>query len=152
ESVDVTRSVTLVGGAPRVFPLEQGGPSIIDGGFHIIPLDHVSRSIVFKPTSTGFILDADNITVKNFTIQKEADGIRSNGAFSGFKIQSNTFLNDTVGVHLNTVLTASAKTTTISDNRFTNDGSTAASQDAILVDKAGASKVVITSNTILRGV
>src|SRR5262245_2535024 len=58
ESVDVTKSLTLIGGQVRASG-EPIGPSIVRG---------------VGLFATAFKLDANNITVKNFTIQQTAIG------------------------------------------------------------------------------
>jgi hypothetical protein len=89
--------------------------------------------------STGFTLDAGNVTIEGFTITQEAHGVATNGAFSCFHVLKDKFLDDKVGVHLNTLLNASGTTTTISGNTFTSDGAGVAIQDDIRIDNAGAS-------------
>jgi parallel beta-helix repeat protein len=136
EGVDVTKAgVTLLGGQVRIPGLEKAGPSII----------------ISNPAVTGFALDANNITIESFTITQEADGIRTNGSFSGYRILNNTFLDDGVGVHLNTLLTAAAATTTISGNKFTSDGNGVVTRDAMLVDGAGVRNVVVSNNFFVSG-
>ncbi len=132
EAVDVTKpGVTLLGGQVRIPGLEKPGPSIVTS----------------NPGITGFTLDAGNVTVEGFTITDEANGVVTNGSFSGFRILNNTFLDDGAGgagVHLNTALTAAA-TTTIQGNKFANDGN-GFSHDAIQVVGTGAANVVISHN------
>lgn len=132
EGVDVTKSLTIIGGVPRL-PGIEFGPSIIAAG----------------PSSTGFALDANNITIKGFTITQEADAIRTSGEFSGFRILKNTFIDNQFGIHLNTSLAETAATTTISRNKFTFDGDGVAVQDCVLIDNAGARNVVVSNNTFL---
>jgi len=135
EAVDVNKpGLTIIGGQPIVTHLfALHGPSLIDA----------------NPASTGFTLDAKNVTVKNFTIEQEADGIVTNGAFSGFKILNNTFLDDSVGVHLNTTNTAPAATI-VSGNVFTSNGAGVPSQDGILTDVT-AWNTTITNNKFQAG-
>jgi parallel beta-helix repeat protein len=128
EGVDVTKPLTILGGQIRVSG--ESGPSIV----------------VSNPALTGFALDANNITIRNFAIEHEVDAIRSNGAFSGFHILDNQFLDDGVGVRLRTSLAATAPTTTISGNAFTSGDGTVPVKEDIFVDTSGARNVVISNN------
>jgi parallel beta-helix repeat protein len=134
EGVDVIKPLTILGGQVRIPALEKPGPSIIAA----------------NPASTGFALDADAITIRGFTITQEADAIRTNGAFTGFFVLNNTFLDDQVGVHMNTTLVGEGLGNLISGNMFTSDGQGVAIQDDIRID-TGARNVVIRSNTLLAG-
>jgi len=127
EGVDVTKSVSIIGG------------DIINGRGG-------STILLANPSSTGFAFDANNITVENFTISQEADGIRTNAAFSGFHVLNDSFVDDEFGVHLNTSLNSSALTTTISSNSFTFTSGGVVAHDDVLIDNGGARNVVISNN------
>jgi putative surface-exposed virulence protein len=106
ENVDVTKPLTIIG---RQVPV--GGAPV---GASVLTASSPG-------SGTGFTLDAGGITVKNFTITKEDVGIRTNNKFSGFKIQSNIFNDDTTGIEFDTSLTSSANNT-ISGNLFNFSG------------------------------
>src|SRR6516164_2071495 len=80
-----TPNLTIIGGQARV--AGQSGASIVTspGG-----------------VTTGFVLTANNVTVKNFTIQQEAVGVSTGAAFSGCSIVHNIFQDDVLGVSLAT--------------------------------------------------
>jgi parallel beta-helix repeat protein len=130
EGVDVTKSVTIIGGVHFGLGIGQFGPSIV----------------LANPASTGFAFDANNITVENFTISQEADAIRTDAAFSGFHVLNDNFVDDQSGVHLNTSLDPLAQTSTISGNTFTFDNHGVAAHDDVLIDNGGARNVVISGN------
>jgi parallel beta-helix repeat protein len=134
ESVDVNKSVTLIGGQVRV--AGQSGPSIID-----TPLGSNSPY--------GFFLEANHIAVKNFTIRFQPHfGIETSGSFSGYGILHNHFFDDGVGVGLSTSSSAIAAATTISANLFdTTSGAGPLSLDAVL-SSGGLSNVTLSGNTI----
>jgi len=132
EQVDVTKSLTLIGGQVRV--AGQSGASVIG------PSDPVTSMF-------GFRLDANNITVKTFTIQAEMmDAIQTNGNFSGFNILHNTFFNDAVGIALSTSSVSAAAATTISGNQFTSNGAGPIPQESIF-SHGGLANVTISNNT-----
>src|SRR4029079_241333 len=69
----------------------------------------------------GFKLDANNITLKNFTIQKETiQAIQTVGTFAGFKVLHNKFIDNVVAIVLENSSLATATATTISGNTCTN--------------------------------
>ena len=115
---DVNKSLTIIGGQVRV----SGEP--------------VGASIIYDPGASGFDLGANSITIKDFTIKGGLIGINLVAGFSGFNILNNTFLDDITGLHLNTSLASSARTTTISENSFTSDGVGSQPTDGILTDVA----------------
>ena len=124
ESMNVGKAgLKIIGSQVRVSG-EPVGPSIVNGVFS---------------------LNASNITIKNFTIQKSLIGVFvPSSSFSGFNIIHNKFLDDSAGVLLNTSLTTPVKTT-ISGNIFTNDGGGGISQDSIL-SPLGMRNVIISDN------
>jgi parallel beta-helix repeat protein len=136
ESVDVNKSLTIIGGKPNFnfFLTGQHFASTVDPG----------------ALAQGFILDASNITIKNFNIQDAAAGITSSATpFSGFNLSNNKFLNCVQGIVLDTSLTKANKTSTISGNIFTNDSNAAhggASIYGIAIPTA-ARNVVISNNS-----
>jgi len=128
EQVDVTKPLTLIGSQVRV--AGQSGASIV------APSDPVTSMF-------GFKLDANHVTVKNFTIQNEMmDGIQTSGAFAGFNILRNTFFNDAVGIALSTTSASTAATTTISGNKFTSNGAGPTPQEGILSHGALANATI----------
>jgi len=132
EQVDVTKSLTLIGGQVRV--AGQSGASII------APSDPVTSMY-------GFKLDANKVKVKNFTIQNEMmDAIQTNGAFAGFNILHNIFFNDAVGIALSTSSASTAAATTISGNQFTSNGAGPTPMESIL-SHGGLANVTIAGNT-----
>jgi parallel beta-helix repeat protein len=135
EQIDLNKAgLTIIGGQVRIPVEEHPGPSTL---------------VVENPTSIGFILDANNVTVEGFTIVQGVEGIAANSAFSGYRILGNTFTDNAEGVILNTALVA-AGTTTISGNHFesgTPSGLSAIQQDVdVAIVGPGASNVVISSN------
>jgi len=131
EQVDVNKSLTLIGGQVRASG-EPRGPSIVASG------------------TFGFELDANSVTVKNFTIQQETQGILTVGTFSGFNILHNAFLDDLVGINLNTSFAATVKTTTISGNKFINDTMGQTTSSSIL-SGGFLRNVTISGNTFAAG-
>jgi parallel beta-helix repeat protein len=105
ESVDVTKSLSIIGGQVRTAG-EPAGPSI------------VSLLIGGGPQSAiGFSLDANNITIRDFTLKDENIGIQTSASFSGYKMVNNTFIGDATGVEFANSPTSSAANT-ISGNKF----------------------------------
>ena len=125
--IDVTKPLTILGGQVTQTLFDGIGPSIIDGA----------------TTSTGFAFGANNITVKNFTIQKMQTGVITNH-FTGFNIINNIFQDDGIGVDLTTSLASNVPTSTVSGNKFINDGAGPTPLDDIL--STGARNVVIKNN------
>ncbi len=116
ESVDINKSLTIIGGKPNfTFGITD---------------QHFATIVAPGSDNGGFLLDANNITIKNFLIEGASVGINSNSAtpFSGFNLSNNKFLNNGVGIELNTSLTKANKASTISGNTFTNDGT---AQDSV---------------------
>jgi len=127
EAVDIDKSLTIVGGRVRAVG-EPTGTSIVNPGL-----------------GTGFVLNAANVTIKNFTIQGSIGGIKTSSSFGGYKILGNTFFDDAVGIALATSLVNPA-TTMISGNKFTNNTVGLATADGILCQE-GARNVMITGNS-----
>jgi parallel beta-helix repeat protein len=131
--INVTKSLTIIGGQIRANG-EATGPTIIHG----------------DPSSTGFLLAANSITIENFNFTSPTTGIDTQGAISGLKIMNNIFDGDNVGIHLNTSTVSSAKTTTINGNRFVTEGSASETTESILID--GGRNITISGNFIEAGV
>jgi parallel beta-helix repeat protein len=134
ESVDVNKSLTIVGGKPN---------------FNFFITDHhFATTISPGSDNAGFLLDASNITIKNFFIKGASVGINSNSTtpFSGFNLSNNEFLDNGVGIELDTSLTKANKDSTIGGNIFTNDGT---AQDSIygIEIPIGARNVTISNNS-----
>jgi parallel beta-helix repeat protein len=131
DSVDITKpGLTLLGNQVRVAN-EPIGPSIVTPNAGIF----------------AFTLDANNITIKGFTIKNTGTGVITHAPFSGFHILNNLFLDDVFGVDMTTSLVASAGTSTISGNMFTNDKPTSNVKTSVAINKTGARNVVISKNT-----
>src|SRR5262249_29960745 len=83
--VDINKpGLQSLGGQVRV----SGEPS---GPTHIFP------PLLF-PQGGGFVLDADNITVKGFVFHNLATAISTSSAHSGYHILNNDFFDSTVGI------------------------------------------------------
>jgi parallel beta-helix repeat protein len=96
ESVAVTKSLTIIGGQPRL--AGEHGATIVEVPSNAIP----------SLGAAGFDLQANNITIKGFTIRPSAtlatsdvDGIWTHFANSGEQILDNVFAGDTIGLYLN---------------------------------------------------
>src|SRR5262249_46557726 len=96
------------------------------------------------PGGNGFVLSANGITVKNFTIRDAGTGIATDANFSGDHIVHNTFINDVFGVNPNTTSLSTAKMTTITGNRFINDGATIIND---IISHTSPRNLLITNNT-----
>lgn len=131
ENVGVNKSLTIIGGQVRV-PGATSGPSVITNSAF---------------ASFAFFLDANNITVKNFTIRQETVGVKTADTFSGYNITRNTFIANLIDIELNTSLASVAKTTNISANNFSAGTSTTRSIDTA----SGARNVAIRNNTFSVG-
>jgi nitrous oxidase accessory protein NosD len=114
----VNKSLTIIGGQIRD-PSEPTGKTIIHG----------------DPNSTGFILQANNITIKNFNFQSPNTGVDAEAAIAGLKILNNVFQDDNVGIHLNTSTASSAAAITISGNKFITTNSASNTAESILLDR-----------------
>lgn len=125
--IDVTKSLTIIGGQRVNTLLDPVAPSVIKAGL----------------TGEGFSFGANNIVIKNFTIQGMQPGITTNG-FTGFTITNNVFLDDAVGISMTTSLASTAAASTVSGNFFVNDGQGPTPLDDIL--SAGARNVTIKNN------
>lgn len=128
----VNKSLTIIGGQIRD-PAEPTGKTIIHG----------------DPSSTGFLLEANNITIENFNFTSPTTGIDTQGAISGLKILNNVFEDVNVGIHLNTAIASAAKTITISGNEFFTTSSPTNTTESILID--GGRNISISNNLILAG-
>jgi parallel beta-helix repeat protein len=102
ESVDVTKSLSIIGGQVRVSN-EPVGASVVTS----IP----------PASGIGFSLDANGVTIKNFEIAQDHIGIMTAANFSGLSILNNNFQGDAIGIDFNSSLTNSAKNR-ISGNQF----------------------------------
>ncbi len=130
--IDVTKLLTIIGGQIRANG-EPTGPTIIHG----------------DPSSTGFLLAANSITIENFNFTSPTTGIDTQGAISGLKILNNVFEDDNVGIHLNTSTASSAKTIIISGNDFFTTSSATNTSESILID--GGRNISISGNSINAG-
>jgi parallel beta-helix repeat protein len=131
ESVDITKTLTLIGGQVRV----QGSLTTESAS--------VVASTGFDPY--GFRLRANSVTIKNFTFEQETiDGIETNGSFSGFSILHNRFLGDATGITLATSSATTARPTTISGDSFA-DG--VAPVQSCILSHGGLANVTISNNT-----
>ena len=132
ESVSVnTQGLTILGGQPRLSG--ESGPTIVESD------------------TASFTLGANGISLEHFTFQpalnpEGVDGVVTSNSptYSGYNIIDDTFLNEAVGLYLNTTTNNSTKPTTVSSNRFLNNaGST--NQDGIFSD-SGLANTTISNN------
>ena len=114
ESVNVDKPLTIIGGQVRV-PNGSSGSSVIQS----------------SPAFVGLLLDANNITIKNFTFKLETAAILSVDAFSGYRILNNHFEQNTTSISFGSSLSSTAANK-ISGNSF--DSSFGAHTDSITVD------------------
>jgi parallel beta-helix repeat protein len=96
ESVTVDKPLTIIGGLARL------------AGEHGATIVEVPSNATPALGAAGFDLQADNITIKSFTIRPSAtlatsdvDGIWTHFANSGEQILNNVFAGDTTGLYLN---------------------------------------------------
>ena len=108
-AVTVNKSLTIYGGQQRD-NTQAPGPSIV------------------ASDSVGFSLTTSNITVSNFTFQPQtsnnsaAVGIATDSGHSGYKISGNTFSGEIDGILLNTQLDSAAIPSSVTGNKFVNNG------------------------------
>jgi len=114
ESVNVDKSLTIIGGQVRV-PNGSSGSSVLQSSVAFI----------------GFFLNANNITIRNFTVKFETAGILANGAFAGFRILSNHFEQNTTAIAFNSS-PSSTLANKIAGNSFSTGFGTV--DDSITVD------------------
>src|SRR5262245_48612030 len=114
ESVNVNKPLTLIGGQVRV-PNGSNGSSVVQSSLAFI----------------GFFLNANNITIKNFTVKLEIAAVLTNGAFAGFRLLNNHFEQNTTGIAFNSSL-SSTLANKIAGNSFSTGFGTP--QDSITVD------------------
>jgi parallel beta-helix repeat protein len=140
ESVSVPKTLTILGGQPRIF--SEHGPSIVQ------PLGDNNTTHYF-----GFDLKANNIVINKFTVQPDpaatfdVDGILTNVLYSGEQILNNTLKNNTIGLYLNS---NGLKTTTVSGNTFDSNnfaGNMGSGQGDSIYGDQGLKNAVITCNS-----
>jgi parallel beta-helix repeat protein len=131
ESVLVNKTLSIIGGLPRL-PGEHGATVVA------VPVD-----------SAGFDLQANNISIKSFTIRPQAaattdvTGISTHFAFSGEQIIDNILAGDTIGLYLNS---NGARETNVQGNTFaSNNLPGSASGNGIYSDQ-GLKKAEISDN------
>jgi len=132
EQVNVNKPLTLIGGQVRAVG-EPTGASIV-------------RPLIPLFGGIGFVLQANNVTVKNFTIRQETTGVQTSPLFAGFHILHNRFIDDVDGIDLNTSSAATAAMSTISRNKFTTENSGLALEAGIF-SHGGLRNVTISGNT-----
>jgi parallel beta-helix repeat protein len=131
DTLTVNKSLTIIGG--QQFPnAHQHGPS----GPSIVTSDGV-----------GFTLDADNISIQQFTVRPAtlplgAAGIATEPDYlaMGYQIQGNILEDERNGLYMNSVLSNSTLSSTVSGNSFKDD------TDGIFSD-LGMSNVTISKNS-----
>src|ERR1700738_631197 len=96
ESVTVpTSKLTIIGGQIFQPAFDSPGPSIVNGG-----------------AAQAFFLNANDIAIDHFTLESTTVGIETDGSHSGYKIVNDIFVDDPIGLLLNTTLGKSAHPTT----------------------------------------
>ncbi len=99
ESVTVGTSLRLVG-VPGVYDTVDCFAASLQA---LSPLDYPIVGPADDPldrTSTAFALAADDVDLSGFVVVGVLRGVRTDDAYSGYRIHHNLFANNTLGVHL----------------------------------------------------
>ena len=130
ESVNVAKTLTLKGNKAGVDGTTRGTSG---------------ESIVVAGNAPGFNLSANGITVDGFLVKNSLTGLTTSNANSGYIIQNNILINNTIGLYLNTVGGA-ATNSLVQRNKLANNDRAGSSSGNGLYSDQGLTNVEIAQN------